>query len=121
MAAGVLHAAWREMMRRVPAFGALALLLSLAVLPAEARDLFQQPGLFNQPRMFDVPMPRIQTPGAPDVPSVTANQCRILTGSCPAGRLERIGSTCFCNTARGGVRRGTTENRPQGPIRTGPP
>jgi hypothetical protein len=108
------------MMKRLPALGALALLLGMATLQAEARDLFQQPGLFNQPKIFDVPIPRIQTPGAPSVPSVTGNQCRVMTGSCPTGRLERIGTTCFCNTARGGVRQGTTEDRPQGPIRTGP-
>jgi hypothetical protein len=107
-------------MHPVPGRVAMAILLCLAAMPADARDLFQKPGLFNQPQMFDVPMPKIQTPGAPTVPSLTGNQCRVLTGSCPTGRLERIGTTCFCNTARGGVRQGTTEDRPQGPIRTGP-
>jgi len=98
----------------------LAFLLCLAALPAEARDLFQQPGLFNQPKMFDVPIPTIQTPGAPTVPSLSGNQCRVLTGTCPTGRLERVGTTCFCNTARGTKRQGTTETRPQGTFKNGP-
>ncbi|WP_029077087.1 hypothetical protein [Kaistia adipata] len=108
-------------MNRFALLGALAVLLSLATMPAGARDLFQQPGLFTQPKMFDVPIPRIQTPGAPKVPGPTANQCRVMAGTCPLGRLERVGTTCFCRSAKGGLRQGTTETRPQGPIRTGPP
>ena len=112
-------------MERLPALAALALLLSLTVIPAGARDLFQQPGfqqpgLFAQPKMFEVPIPKIQTPGAPKVPSLSANQCRVLTGTCPTGRLERVGTTCFCNTARGTRRQGTTEIRPQGTFKSSP-
>jgi hypothetical protein len=107
-------------MKRFPALGALAVLLSLAVMPAEARDLFQQPGLFTQPKMFEVPMPRIQTPGAPSVPGPTANQCRLVAGNCPTGRLERVGTTCFCRSGTGTLRQGTTETRPQGTFKDGP-
>ncbi|BCP56002.1 hypothetical protein K32_46190 [Kaistia sp. 32K] len=101
-------------MNRIPALTALAILVGLAAIPAGARDLFQQPSLFDQPKLFEVPIPKIQTPGAPEVPGLTANQCRSLAGNCPTGRLERIGTTCFCNTARGGRSHGTTETRPQG-------
>jgi hypothetical protein len=107
-------------MKRNRALGALLVFGSLAAMPAGAQDLFKQPTLFGQPKLFTAPQPLVRTPGAPTVPSLSANQCRVLTGTCPTGRLERVGTTCFCNTARGQRRQGTTEIRPQGTFKNGP-
>ncbi|WEK51233.1 MAG: hypothetical protein P0Y66_04205 [Candidatus Kaistia colombiensis] len=104
--------------------GVLAVFASLVPAMAgsgiDTPSLFQQPNLFSQPKLFTAPQPRVRTPGAPTVPSLSANQCRVLTGTCPTGRLERVGTTCFCNTGKGTRRQGTTEIRPQGTFKNGP-
>lgn len=104
----------------------LSIFISLAPTPTMAGSgidtpgLFQQPNLFAQPKLFTAPQPKVRTPRSPTVPGPVANQCRLLTGTCATGRLERVGSTCFCRTAKGAVQQGTTEIRPQGTFKNGP-
>ena len=88
---------------------ALALALALAGMApmAGAGELFKQPSIGLDP-------PKIIKSVPPSVmPSLNANQCQLAAGTCPLGRLQRSGSRCYCASAGGGTRQGTTRTRPQ--------
>ncbi len=95
-------------MRRV-----LAVALTLALTTfGGAVDVAAQ-GLFKQPSIGLDP-PKIIQPVRPStVPSLGADQCQLAAGTCPLGRLQRSGNRCYCASAGGGARQGTTRTKPQ--------
>lgn len=93
---------------------AILLLFGVAFLafPEAGRtgDLFSSPGLGLTP----APVPRVVPPRKPSgVPALDANQCQLMAGTCPLGRLQRSGGRCFCASGDGTVRQGTTRTKPQ--------
>ncbi|MCX5513484.1 hypothetical protein C3941_19995 [Kaistia algarum] len=89
----------------------LIAIASLALPEAgAARDIFSSPGLGLTP----VPVPRVVPQRTPSgVPALDANQCQLMAGTCPLGRLQRSGGRCFCASGNGTVRQGTTRTKPQ--------
>ncbi|MBB3931307.1 hypothetical protein GGR25_002357 [Kaistia hirudinis] len=88
-----------------------AFLVLAAPLGASADSLFSNPGLGMAPVQVPRVVPKTVTPG---VPPLNANQCLLMAGSCPTGRLQRSGNLCFCVSGNGTVRQGTTRVKPQG-------
>lgn len=91
---------------------ALAALTLLAVGPALGQDLLGGRG--SSLGLSPLTPPRV-TP-APDAGTskYTGNQCKLIAGTCPTGRLVQSGTLCFCSTKDGGARQGTSRTRPQG-------
>jgi len=88
-----------------------AFLLLAAPLGAGADSLFSSPGLGMAPVQVPRVVPKTVSPG---VPPLNANQCQLMAGTCPTGRLQRSGNLCFCVSGNGTVRQGTTRVKPQG-------
>jgi len=59
------------------------------------------------PRLSDPISPRIR-PEQPTLPDMGANSCRTLLGSCRSGRVEIVGSRCYCRSGSG-TTQGTSE------------
>lgn len=93
--------------RRCRALAAGLMLVLAATAASPAGDLFKQPSIGMDP-------PRVIQSVPPSVmPSLDANQCQLAVGTCPLGRLQRSGGRCFCVSAGGAARQGTTRTRPQ--------
>jgi hypothetical protein len=100
----------RNSMRTLKAACAATLLAMMALSPASAGDLFGSPGLGLTP----LTLPRVVPRPSTAAPGYTANQCQMMAGTCPTGRLMRSGTRCYCASADGTVRQGTSRKRPQG-------
>jgi hypothetical protein len=71
-------------------------------------DLFAPPslGLTAPPRV------EVRPPATPLTPPYRADQCQLIAGTCPLGRLQRSGTLCYCLSGDG-IRQGTTRRKPQ--------
>lgn len=86
------------------------LIVALAPAGAGADSLFANPGLGMAPVQVPRVVPKTVTPG---MPALSANQCQLIAGTCPTGRLQRSGNLCFCASGNGTVRQGKTQTRKQ--------
>jgi len=87
---------------------ALTMAASLLADPALADSLFKTPSIGLAPPNV------VRTVPPATVPPLDANQCLLMSGTCPLGRVQRAGGRCYCASPGGGVRAGTTRVRPQG-------
>ena len=95
-------------------------MLALAAGAADAQTLFRSPTLGFTRSTPPRTAPPLAPPGAiRSAPPLTpqpfdANQCQLLSGTCPLGRLQRSGSRCYCVSAPGTARQGGSQVKPQG-------
>ncbi|MCX5495057.1 hypothetical protein OSH11_10105 [Kaistia dalseonensis] len=91
----------------------LAILMVLTAGTASAQNLFTGSG--GAPLgLTPVTPPRVTPPPNAGTSPYTGNQCKLIAGTCPTGRLVRSGTLCFCATKDGGATQGTSRKRPQG-------